>query len=77
MIGQFLELGNRYARESDWKDFAIIKFCLFSMGLIAGTGVSDQYRKPVRCLAAAVFFASYIPLMRKLFKIAVREDQND
>ena len=36
---ELLEFGDRYAGESTWKDFALVKFCLFSMGLIAGTYV--------------------------------------
>lgn len=25
-----------YIRQSDWRDLALIKFCLFSMGVLAG-----------------------------------------
>ena len=34
---KLLDIGNRYAKESTWKDFALVKFCLFAMGLAAGT----------------------------------------
>ena len=40
---KLLEIGNRYAKESTWKDFALVKFCLFAMGLAAGTQVPDKY----------------------------------
>ena len=33
---KLLDIGNRYAKESTWKDFALVKFCLFAMGLAAG-----------------------------------------
>ena len=76
MIKALLDLGNRYAKESDWKDFALTKFCLFSMGLIAGTKVSDRYKKTVVCTAAGVFAATYIPLMAKVCRIAFTSCRN-
>ena len=44
-MNKFLDLGNRYAKESSWRDFALVKFCLFAMGLMAGTQVPDKYKK--------------------------------
>ena len=42
-MDKLFDFGNRYARESTWKDFALVKFCLFSMGLpvLNGTGSRD------------------------------------
>lgn len=71
----FLDIGNRYAKESSWKDFALVKFCLFAMGLIAGTQVPDTYKKPVIGTAAGVFALTYVPLMAKVFRIAFRSDE--
>ena len=42
---KLLEFGNRYAGESTWKDFAMVKFCLFSMGLIAGIFVPEKQKR--------------------------------
>ena len=67
-----LRIGDNYAKKSSWRDFAVVKFCLFSMGLIAGMSVPDKEKKPVRAAAAMVFAVTYIPLMYKLFKV-VRE----
>ena len=72
VMKEFLELGNRYARESTWKDFALVKFCLFSMGLIAGTCVPKKHKKKAIGVCAAVFAATYIPLMAKVFRIAFK-----
>lgn len=71
---KLLDLGNRYARESTWKDFALVKFCLFSMGLAAGTQVPDQYKKKALGVAAFVFASTYVPLMAKLFRVAFKKD---
>ncbi len=69
-----LDLGNRYAKESTWKDFALTKFCLFSMGLAAGTIVPKEKKKVVIGISAVIFAATYIPLMTKLFRIALRKE---
>ena len=71
---KLLDLGNRYASESSWKDFALLKFCVFSMGLAAGTQVPDKYKKPVIIAAVCVFVSTYIPLMAKVFRIAFQEE---
>ena len=63
------ELGNQYARESDWKDFALLKFCLCAMGIVIGTQVTPKYKKTVIWASAGVFIASYIPLMAKVCRI--------
>ena len=72
---KLLDLGNRYARESSWKDFALVKFCLFAMGLAAGTQVSEKYKKAAVGTAAGIFAVTYIPLMAKVFRIALRKEQ--
>ena len=65
-----LRIGNKYVKKSSWRDFAVVKFCLFAMGLIAGTYVAEKSKKSVRTVAAAVFAVTYFPLMIKLFKTA-------
>lgn len=71
------ELGNQYAKESDWKDFALVKLCLCAMGIIIGTQVAPKYKKTVICVSAGVFIATYIPLMAKVFKIIRRDNNNE
>ncbi len=74
MMKYLLNLGNIYAENSTWKDFALLKFCLFSMGLAAGTAVKKEHRKAVLAGSAVVFAASYIPLMAKLFRIVSEKE---
>ena len=69
---KLLDFGNHYARESTWKDFALVKFCLFSMGLAAGTQISDKHKKKAIGAAACVFALTYIPLMTKVFRLAFK-----
>ncbi len=70
MMEAFFDLGDRYASESGWEDFALTKICLFSMGLAAGMQVPDKYRKVALGAAAVGFAATYVPLMAKVFRIA-------
>ena len=67
LMKKLLELGDRYAESSSWKDFALVKFCLFAMGLIAGTKVPEKHKKNAVRGALCVFAVTYIPLMAKVF----------
>ena len=70
---KLLELGNRYAAESTWKDFALTKFCLFSMGLGIGVLLHEKHKKAALILSSVVFAVTYVFLMMKLFRIAFRK----
>ena len=74
MFRKLLDFGNDYARKSTWKDFALVKLCLFSMGLAAGTAVPKKHRKKAIAASGAVFALTYIPLMYKVFRIAFRKE---
>jgi len=44
---KLFEIGNVYVRQSDWKDLALVKLCLFSMGILVAL------RLPLRALPKA------------------------
>ena len=71
---KLLAFGNRYAKQSIWKDFALVKLCLFSMGLVVGTLVSEPYKKIVVGVSICVFVATYIPLIVKMIRVARERD---
>jgi hypothetical protein len=64
-----------FLRESDWRDLALVKFCLFSIGLLAGLQVTERRRQSVRIAALAVFLLTYIPLMIKFLRILIGKRQ--
>lgn len=66
----FLELGNRYARQSDWKDFALVKLCLCAIGVMIGLSLPSRAKKVGMITAGLVFVATYAPLMAKVIRIA-------
>ena len=72
-MNKLFAFGNRYAKDSTWKDFALVKLCLFSMGLAAGTQISDNHKKTAARAAACVFAATYIPLMTKVFRLVQKK----
>ncbi len=66
---KLFDYANQYLQESDWKIFSLVKFCLFSMGVMVGVLLPRKYRKTACAVSAATFFATYIPLMSKFFRI--------
>ena len=66
---------DRYIRKSDWKDLAMIKFCLFSMGILAGMRIPEKNRKQAGWIAAVVFAVTYIPLMAKFFSVITEKEE--
>lgn len=60
---------DEYLHRCTWKDMASLKFCLFSMGTLAGMEVSKKNKKKVRIAASVIFWITYIPLMAKFLKV--------
>lgn len=69
---KLLEFGDAYASESSWKDFALVKVCLFSLGLAAGASVSGRFAKFAKRAALSVFAATYAALMSKVMMLLLR-----
>lgn len=72
---QLFASADTFLRESDWRDLALVKFCLFSIGLLAGLQVTERRRQSVRIAALAVFLLTYIPLMTKFLRILIGKRQ--
>lgn len=66
-------VGNRYAAQSDWKDFALTKICLCAMGILIGLRVSDAVsedkKKTVEGVSCIAFWGTYAVLMAKVCKV--------
>lgn len=68
---------DKYLKQSDWKDLALIKFCLFSMGLLCGANIRDKHKKYFSISALVVFIATYITLMADFLPILKNEIQQE
>lgn len=66
---KLLNLGNRFAKESTWKDFALIKLCLCAVGIMWGMTIPKKAHKPVAFIAMLVFITTYVPLILKVFRV--------
>ena len=66
---KLFDVANRYVRESDWKTLAMLKFCLFSIGIIAGVLLPQSCKTPVLAVFGTVFAVTYVPLMAKFFRL--------
>ena len=66
---KLFDYAEKYIARSDWKDLAMLKFCLFAMGVLAGMWIPERNRKQTGLVATAVFAVTYIPLMAKFFSV--------
>ena len=73
---KLFRVADRYIQSSDWKVIAVLKFCLISLGMIVGMLIKPEHKKVVMVSALAVFMASYIPLMDRLFRMFTETEQD-
>lgn len=71
------EYANIYAKQSTWKDFALVKFCLCAIGVIIGVLLPESVREYALVIAGAVFLITYIPLMCKFVKLIFKENKKN
>lgn len=67
------DYANQYIEESDWKDLATLKFCLFSIGVLVGMKIPAKGKKRAGKIACLVFVITYLPLMKKFFRIVFED----
>lgn len=59
------DAADRYLKACTWKDMALLKFCLFGMGLLVGSLLPKKARHCAAGVGAALFCVTYLPLMAK------------
>lgn len=65
---RLFQIADWYCKESNWKTLALLKICLFSIGLMAGTLLPRNKKNTALGIGAAAFLTAYIPLMGKFFR---------
>lgn len=68
---------NEYVRQSDWKDLALVKFCLCAVGIIIGILIPRESKKPVGIVAGIVFIVTYILLVPRFFMMLIKGENYD
>jgi len=69
MFAKLFDATDLYLKQSTWKTIAALKFCLLSLGVIAGMLLPQRHKLTIIAVCAAIFALTYIPLMRKLIRI--------
>ena len=73
---KLFSIADRYLRVCDWKDFAVLKFCLCALGVLMGLAVPTRRKKPAAIIAGLIFVVTYIPLIAKfLFVLRSKESK--
>lgn len=73
---ELLNYANTYIRKMNISDFAMLKVCVFSLGLLAGFAVPKRHKKKAAGIAATAFAFTYAPLMTKLLVTVLEESKN-
>lgn len=63
---------DRYLKQSNWKDLALIKFCLCAVGVLLGLAVPRSRRRQIGFAAVVVLISTYVPLMYKFLHVVVQ-----
>ena len=71
---RIFDAADMYIKTSDWKITAVLKFCLISLGMMAGMTIKPRNKKAVFIGAACVFLATYIPLMIRFGKVFMEKE---
>lgn len=64
---------NGYCRESTWRELALVKLCLCSVGLMLGLSVPWRQKKPALLASALVFGVTYPLLMTGFIRSVLRQ----
>ena len=70
---KLFDYANGYCKESTWKNFALVKLCLCSIGVMLGLCVPRDKKKPVLLAAAALFGVTYPLLMTGFVQSVLRQ----
>ena len=65
---------DRYAAQSTWRDFALVKVCLFSLGVLMGLIVPVQKKKRTALAAGLLFLPTYAVLLRRFLPFLLQRE---
>lgn len=66
---KLFDIADQYIKECTWKDLSLLKLCLCAIGVMIGTLISPKHKKATLTVAGDIFTVTYIPLMKKYFRI--------
>ena len=75
LLTWLFDRADRYAAQSTWRDFALVKVCLFSMGVLMGLIVPVQKKKLTALGAGLLFLPTYVILLRRFLPFLLERDE--
>lgn len=75
LLTWLFDRADRYAAQSTWRDFALVKVCLFSMGVLMGLIVPVRKKKLTALGAGLLFIPTYVILIRRFLPFLLGEDE--
>ncbi len=72
---ELIGYAQKYKSQMNLADFALIKFCLISIGVLVGLGVPKKHKKKVSAIAGVAFIVTYAPLMTKFLGIVLENSE--
>ena len=72
---RILKYADKYLQKSNWKDIGIIKYCLFSFGLLTGTYIPQKNKECARIIAIVGFIVTAILIMVKFFSVITEKNE--
>lgn len=77
LLNWLFDRADRYAAQSTWRDFALVKVCLFSMGVLMGLIVPVRKKKLTALGAGLLFLPTYVILLRRFLPFLFQRDEWD
>ncbi len=66
-----------YLQECTWKDMALIKFCLGSLGVLIGLQIPKKRKKTAAWTAGVIFVFTYVAVMGKFISFVLRRQDEE
>ena len=74
-MNKLIENTKSYINRMNIMDFALLKLCLCSLGLILGTSMPQNSKKKVAADSSVVFAFTYATLMVKFLSVLFKGDK--
>ena len=72
---RLLNYAEQYLQKCVWKDMAVIKCCVFSLGILAGTYIPKKNKGLARIAALIVFTVTLIPILIKFIAVITEKSE--
>ncbi len=70
---KMFSLADEYLKICGWRDLALVKLCLGTLGILIGLAMPKKIRVPVALVATGGFLASYVPIMIRFIQFTREE----